>query len=725
MQWRFERERYSAAVDGGVLRGLWPRGGGAALTDAVRPFGTVCYTLPDDELGVGPKPPMTPWKDRQAAWRSAVCDEAQGTVRAENEFASLRYTFCPERVHMRFERKGDASSQLGIDMPFHFLGKKGGDYRTQLILSTPWRSKDGALQYWYIGSPEGQPLLVVAHGAAAWKIDYSEYLGGHFFISLKWLLRLDRCYGDVPAGEAMELDIFFPDSFEDAQRLLCAHEALPVAYAQRYCTSAGEQLRVRLLGDATHCVLTKDDRHVATLAAENGCCTVTLPEPGVYELTPYSGDRAGLSCVLGALAPYEELLHSNILSLQEPYHCDRGLCEGGVWAQAAILHQRLLGHHAGTQERIDGQLSDILTGRIPHCSVPAQPVGRWPAYHMYESVRTQEAFFGVALFTEAYRTYGKPEYLAHAIGMAECLSRNYIEPSGRIISRPGLDSDETIDYTTVTAPVLALVNLMLVLSQEHDPRAERYAALAERIADYIVRRDLNFPTEGGTVTLTEDEMEDGSISCSALSVLYVAYWVKNKPGYVPFAQKILRLHDSWCMKSPDVRMYGSSLRWWETLWEGDKDGPAICAGHAWSVWRAEADFYLGLLTNDPEAFLRSYNGFATNLIKVRPDGRSYACYHPDVIPGGGFHDSADEVDIRLKGGYPQTPDQSLSKYLWVRLEKTWYNTCVVYEHDGELCVLNAALAGTDGEHLLLRRTVTPLERIINLTDKTVTCTDGI
>lgn len=31
---------------------------------------------------------------------------------------------------------------------------------------------------------------------------------------------------------------------------------------------------------------------------------------------------------------------------------------------------------------------------------------------------------------------------------------------------------------------------------------------------------------------------------------------------------------------------------------GDADGPAICCGHAWTIWRAEADYLYYALTGD-------------------------------------------------------------------------------------------------------------------------------
>lgn len=714
---------------------------GEELTDRNRSFGSICYTLPTDDLTVGEKPAMTPWVDREALWEHAdICGD---TVLLAQETLALKgkYQFLEEQIHFELEQTGPICSEVGINIPLHFLGKKGGDYRTQLIPTTPYTSSETEIQYWYLDSPEGQKLLLVASGARAWKLDYEDVCG-HFFIkNLKWLYQLDKLYGEENEAPKLVLDIFFPDSFPGALSMLSAHLKRPVSYAEVYWVGVGEQVVIHVLGDADLLELYRGGRKVAEVPLYGKQAVVPLPEPGIYRAVPRRGALRGLECVVGAIDPYETLFRKNIKSLKKPYHCDRGLCEGGVWAQAACLHQRLLGFDEDVEKRLEEQMADILgedSVRISRCTIPAVETEGWPAYHVYHSLRTQEAFFGVSFFVEAYRTYGRRQYLEYAVKIMETLEENYILEDGQVIRRTALHGKEYMDYTTVTAPVIAVVDLARLLKELGDARTKHYEGLAEKIADYLVKRGFHFPTEGGRVELTEPEMEEGSISCTALSVLYVCYWVRRKEAYICFAGEVLKLHENLCMKTPDVRMHRSTLRWWETLWEGDKDGPAICAGHAWTLWRGEADFYYGLLTKEPEAFLKSYHAFGTNLVKIGPDGSSYACYQPDQIPGGGFHDRAQEVEQKLKGGYPKNKDQSLSKYLWVRMEHTWWNTCVVLPDAGgagaacgsaagenaaasiggcpeDVRILNAGLAGREGDTLFIRETVTPIKRVINLT----------
>ncbi len=127
------------------------------------------------------------------------------------------------------------------------------------------------------------------------------------------------------------------------------------------------------------------------------------------------------------------------------------------------------------------------------------------------------------------------------------------------------------------------------------------------MADYIVRRDLDFPTEGGFNEQVNPEVEEGSMSCAALTVLYTAQYIKNKQEYLDYAEKILTIHDAFTVFTPHPVMFRSTLRWWETIWEGNADGPAVCYGHAWSIWRAEAEYRYALLTHDDARLLDSFN----------------------------------------------------------------------------------------------------------------------
>lgn len=67
-----------------------------------------------------------------------------------------------------------------------------------------------------------------------------------------------------------------------------------------------------------------------------------------------------------------------------------------------------------------------------------------------------------------------------------------------------------------------------MLLKTGDKRAAGFKDYSEQVADFIVRRDMDFPTESTESDLNNSEYEDGSISCSALTVLYVARNLINR-----------------------------------------------------------------------------------------------------------------------------------------------------------------------------------------------------
>ena len=56
----------------------------------------------------------------------------------------------------------------------------------------------------------------------------------------------------------------------------------------------------------------------------------------------------------------------------------------------------------------------------------------------------------------------------------------------------------------------------------------------------------------------------------------------------------------------------------------------------------------------------------SNISKINKKGKTYACYQPDYITGGGFAERADDVEFRIARGFPRQTDSGLSRYLWTR-----------------------------------------------------------
>ena len=192
---------------------------------------------------------------------------------------------------------------------------------------------------------------------------------------------------------------------------------------------------------------------------------------------------------------------------------------------------------------------------------------------------------------------------------------------------------------------------------------QKYLNASNKLAEHVYQRGLNFPTETLIGDEHEAEMEDGSISCSALTLLYYSTHIERNEAYIKKAKEILSLHEAWVVQTPLCNTYRSSLRWWETIWEGDADGPAVCYGHAWTIWRAEADYWMYVSTNEKEFLLRAINSFNTNFAKIHEDGSSYSMYCLDYFTGGG---RLGEPKFRLSKNFPTQKDSGLTRYVWIR-----------------------------------------------------------
>ena len=279
---------------------------------------------------------------------------------------------------------------------------------------------------------------------------------------------------------------------------------------------------------------------------------------------------------------------------------------------------------------------------------------------------------------DAYRVFGDKKYLEFAVKVLQRRLRDDLSPEGAILRR-GSDgaTAEIADYTTVTCMVIPVADIAVLLKEQGDDRFRFFEQCAEKIADFVVKRDLDFPTDGGFNEQVNTEVEEGSMSCSALTVLYAAQLIKNKKEYLDYAEKILKIHDAFTVFTPHPVMYRSSLHWWETIWEGNSDGPAVCYGHAWSIWRAEAEYWFALLTYDDKRLLDSYNCFMTNLAKEDSGGNMYAIYQYEPISSGALAESGESVDFSDCSGFPKKPETTILRYVFARGFETWFKTVAI------------------------------------------------
>ena len=425
-----------------------------------------------------------------------------------------------------------------------------------------------------------------------------------------------------------------------------------------------------------------DSLQVQALSGQIQKCAVqqelTMTEFGLHIITPMIHGEAGLNTTVWYGGDMYVLFEKSCDAIRKPYHCDENLCEGGCYLWAMLLNMRLNGHRK--YDKIARENLDIIMGKgeyVREKTIPPVAVEGYPPYHIYQTGRVQEQFFGVSILLEAYRVYGDEAYLEHAVAALKTMVDHNIR-DGALYNGWGHE------YTTVCCPVIPIVDLALVLKKKQDPRYRTFEDTALAMAEFLYNRGYHFPTEGGDDPLgrVDEHYEDGAISCTALALTYVCSKLRYEQKYVDFAEEILQMHRAWTIFTPDARMYRSTFRWWETIWEGDGQGPAICAGHSWTAWRAEALFWLGMLKKDSQLLDESWNGFVTCLSKTQADGTMYSCYEADFIRGGGDPEikptlaqlTGENMDItyELHHNYPKHIDSSLSRYAWVRAMESWF-----------------------------------------------------
>lgn len=639
--------------------------GGYLMHDAP----SICYTLSNDDLTKGKKPPQTPYVDRQ----DTLLPSGEKWV-GEKTNSTLEISPYLNGYMLTLSSEGEDISEFGINLPINFMSKKnGGGWENQYLFNTPYVSESKEIMYFYLTNPKSKNFVIaITSKADGWKMDYSSYGWGHFFVNLKLLASFDKAYGTGASQKVLTFVILPVSDFNSCLDVLSTVYNLPFI---DYDVSGGElgtQVTLSGYGDLDSLLETKNGK------------TRTLPPSKVYKitqegevkLTPVANGMTGADITLYGFKSLAELYKKSMLSVDLDViarNTDGNLCEHQCWASATMrflmkYKSSLSQNEINVLEGKVKSLLDIITEKdeahaVPHRTVLNKPHNRFPAYNVYKSVRVQELAAGIIILLDAYKYFGDGEYLEYAKGATECLISYYQKDDGRI--EVLWDDGSREDYTTVCSPMIPLCDMANEFAGT--PFGDLLRARCGKMAEFLHNRGLSFPTEGGVSPLTDTEMEEGSISCTALSLLYYCYNINRVDSYIEKAKEILDLHESWIIKAPICQMHGSTLRWWETQWEGDADGPAICAGHAWSIWRGEADLLYYLLTGNQEHRRKAQNTFLTNLSKIHEDGTSYSTYNPDMINGGGFSDNAENVRFEIAKKFSSREDCGISRYVWLRI----------------------------------------------------------
>jgi len=627
---------------------------------------SLSYTLKTDDITKGAKPQGTPYLSREGFF-----DE-----NGYNSATKSELTVEPVEggIKICLKTESDELSEFGLNLPFDFMGfKNRGGWRKQYLFNSPYSSKNNEHIYAYLTNPEQKNLMIVFCGPAdGWKMDYSLFLGGHYFYNLKALASFDKAYGTQSENKELTLYVFEVNSFTAGLKKVSEIKNLPVLYYDKSGGQAGEEITLKSFGEC-------DEIQIGGVSRPfDGEYRYKIDREGEVDIIPFYKGKRGLDCTVYGYKNIKNLYFRSMqsVSMSDIAQTDGNLCEHQCWVSAMLRYMIRYGANEAYEKLVKAELDVICetdeSKALPRRTILNKPHGRFPAYNVYQSGRVQEQFFGVTILFDAYKYFKDEKYLSYATKALDCLVENYQKNDGRIETYTEW-SDSYDDYSTVCAPIIPLIDASLFYSDKDRKKSDYYLNSASKLAEYLYKRGLNFPTEGGATTEAETEMEDGSISCTALSLLYYCAKAERRPDYIAKAKEILDIHESWVIKTPLAPMYRSTLRWWETKWEGDEDGNALCCGHSWTIWRAEADYWYYYLTGDRKYFVKSYNGFMSNFAKIDKNGKSYSCYQPDYITGGGFTDDSSEVEFRIAKGFPRRSDSGLSRYVWVRATDSIYD----------------------------------------------------
>lgn len=306
---------------------------------------SVCYTLLSDDITRGKKPAATPYTDRREDFElkeNILC----GTLTR----SALQVQKCGGGLLFYLEGNAEGLSEYGVNLPFNFMGKlDGGGWKNQFLFNSPYTSADKKIMYFYLTKPNGGSLAVaVLQGAAGWKMDYSDYAGGHYFINLKLLANFDRAYKTERRKNRLVFAIFPVNDFSDCLEKLSLLYGVPFL---DYEVSGGEigcKIRLKKYGEVDWLEMVRAGHTEIVPFTE----TVTLKDEGETQIVPVGQNGRGGGVTVYAykalIKLYKKSMDSVDLSVVEK--TDGNLCEHQCWASAMLRFLRRFGQTLTAEE---------------------------------------------------------------------------------------------------------------------------------------------------------------------------------------------------------------------------------------------------------------------------------------------------------------------------------------------------------------------------------------
>lgn len=633
------------------------------------------------------------------------------------------YSFFDEYIEMEALLTSESGPRNGLELDFQFIDRPTGEpWTRQAMLNTIYTDELHQYAYFIFQRPEGGYLaLLVDSPYAAFRLKYS--VDGHKVTGMQLLNVADDLVilddRRLHRVERLNLKLAFTAALDEAYAMISELLGIAIAGYNISGGGVGSAIPVELIGSAEGLQVVQPNGKTLELNPNEARHLVTLGSEGEHRIeTTASNGRIHVSRVFCHGSWQEQFDRINAFSRQyfqldsgafarviwkdtlspkegrtyggeafgdseEQISCRTG--EFGGFAGWAMLKNMLLyGEHPELRESVDRYIRSWALNEgheewPNYGTICKRPFGmfgmQYSAYHLYQEYNyPQYETWLIAQLTDYYTLTRDPVILDHLLRLGKHYINDHVDPIAGMVLDQNHAEEEIVDYTTVDTPLVHLTRLGKLLEREGHPDSELFLGVSLKMAKHLAVRGLIFPTEGESCT------EDGSMACTALSLLFAYLELEKDESFLKQGQYLLQLHAPLEMKGFDSRMKGSSMRYWETLYETRDWGASINASHAWAIWTAEAKLLLFAINGGYRWLEEAYNSFIANMGTVDGNGGIHCCYTPDMIPATPHmpynRSEAEEPDIYptsipLASGYTALTYSASGNYYLIKAAEYW------------------------------------------------------
>ncbi|MCK4542472.1 MAG: hypothetical protein KAU17_09575 [Spirochaetales bacterium] len=654
----------------------------------------------------------------------------------------VSYILNESNIEINFTVDSGNNLRTGIELDLNFINTPGLKKGDDMVIPTSPNMEEGGEQGFYLMSRTSGRYIVLAFPRpfACWRLKYSNF--GHHLLGFQLLLSLsDMKYPEgtvLNAYNSSSVRIGFAEDLEEAYTLASRLGGFPVVHAPFFGGTGRIKIPLTIAGEADELLLIdphKKKEKIEISGNKGEKINIELRVPGQYTLLAKKDAQVSKSTFFRNI-DWESLIKRTVDFGVSHFQLPEGCYARAIDAtNLAYRNMKVIGgysfgdpyeeHSCGSGE-FGGFLAWLTVKRMLHFGETEDLIASSKKYFYSWALQNgagSNSFFLNAIspvtqqnmgetfsqghlfkdqlyiqyegwFLEEFCDYfqlTKDQSLLNKIKLiAFHMIDEHQDENGALINISSHNDGifQKVDYTSCGTPVIGLIKAGRLLMEEGLDREKKVLSGAEKACNHLVKRGFNFPTE----TLPDVEfVEEGSMACTALSLIYAYLHVAANENYKKMAGAILQAHDDWIIRSPQASLYGSSFRYWENIWETKDWGPSINGGHAWSIWTAEAWYYHYFISGDFSDLIESFAGFISNLSKVNQDGSMYSNYTPDFIPGDFSHNGSQFTTKYLAHGFPKRTFVSSSAYFLIRGSETWLRTSAIGLWKGELISLNGFL----------------------------------